>query len=473
MKIVPIILSGGSGTRLWPLSREQHPKQYINLFGGYSMLQETLLRLNGLSEVVEPIIICNDEHRFIVSEQLKQIQIDKSTILLEPVGRNTAAAITAAALQTIKMKIDDALLLVLSADHNIVNTESFHEAIRMATTQAQNSKLVVFGIVPTHPNTGYGYLKADFNSNEKFIPVDKFVEKPNKSLAEKYIQDGRYFWNSGMFVFKPEFFINELSFYSKDIVDAIQAAFDNSITDLDFIRLEKKSFESSPNVSIDYALMEKSKNVIMVPLDADWSDLGSWAALNAIEEKDSNGNVIKGDVISISTENTYISSSHHLIATIGVKDLIIVDTPDATLIANQDSLDEVKNIVSQLKKEKRAEFGFHRKVHRPWGWYDTIEIGEFFQVKKLYIKPGGKLSLQLHHKRAEHWVIVNGTATVINNDETFTLNEGESTYIPLGAKHSLENQTKFPLEIIEVQSGLYLGEDDIVRFEDIYDRIKK
>ena len=473
MKIIPIILSGGSGTRLWPLSREQHPKQYINLFGKSSMLQETLLRLRGLSDIVEPIIICNDEHRFIVSEQLKQIQIDKSTILLEPTGRNTAAAITAAALHVIKMKIDDALLLVLSADHNIANTQSFHDAIRVAVTQAQNSKLVVFGVTPTQPNTGYGYLKAEFNSNEKFLLVDKFVEKPNKSTAEKYIQDGRYFWNSGMFVFEPNFFINELSMFSKDIVNAIKESCDNSIMDLDFIRLEKKSFESSPNLSIDYALMEKSKNVIMVPLDADWSDLGSWTALKEIGEKDSNGNVIKGDVISINTENTYISSSHHLITTIGVKDLIIVDTPDATLIANQDSLDEVKNIVSQLKKEKRAEFCFHRKVHRPWGWYDTIETGNFFQVKRLHVKPGGKLSLQLHHKRAEHWVIVKGTATVTNNDQILTLNESESTYIPIGIKHSLENMTKFPLEVIEVQSGSYLGEDDIVRFEDIYDRIKK
>jgi mannose-1-phosphate guanylyltransferase/mannose-6-phosphate isomerase len=473
MKIIPIILSGGSGTRLWPLSRENYPKQYINLLGGCSMLQETILRLNGLSNQIEPIIICNHEHRFIVAEQLKEIQLENATILLEPSGRNTAAAITAAALHVLKMKIKDAVLLVLSADHNILNTQSFHESIGIAVQQAQHSKLVVFGVTPTHPNTGYGYLKIKSDSGKKFIPVDEFVEKPNKIFAEKYIQDEHYFWNSGMFVFEPEFFINELSIYSKDIVGAIQTSYNNSNKDLDFIRLEKKSFESSPSLSIDYALMEKSKNVIMVPLKADWSDVGSWETLNEIEKKDSNGNAIKGDVVCIKTKNTYINAQHKLITTIGLKDLIIVDTPDATLIANKNNLDQVKNIVSQLKKENRIEFGSNRKVHRPWGWYDTIEIGDFFQVKKLYVKPGAKLSLQLHHKRAEHWVVVRGTATVINNDNKYTLDEGESTYVSLGSKHSLENKTKFPLEVIEVQSGTYLGEDDIVRFEDIYDRIKE
>jgi mannose-1-phosphate guanylyltransferase / mannose-6-phosphate isomerase len=473
MKVIPIILSGGSGTRLWPLSRENYPKQYINLLGGYSMLQETILRLNGLINKIEPIIVCNHKHRFIVAEQLNEIQLVNSTIILEPSGRNTAAAITAAAIHVLRMKIKDAILLVLSADHNILDKQSFHESIEIAVQQAQHPKLVVFGVTPTHPNTGYGYLKIKSDSGKDFLPVDEFVEKPSRIVAEKYIQDDHYFWNSGMFVFEPEFFINELSIYSKDIVRAIQASYNNSNKDLDFIRLEKKSFESSPDISIDYALMEKSKNVVMVPLNAEWSDVGSWKVLSEIEKKDSDGNVIKGDVVSIETKNTYINAQHKLIATIGLKDLIIVDTPDATLIANRNNLDAVKNIVAKLKNEKRIESGSHRKVYRPWGWYDTIEIGDFFQVKKLYVKPGAKLSLQLHHKRAEHWVVVKGTATVINNDNKYTLDEGESTYISLGAKHSLENMTTSPLEVIEVQSGTYLGEDDIVRFEDIYDRIKK
>jgi len=473
MKIIPVILSGGSGTRLWPLSRENYPKQYIDLLGGFSMLQETILRLNGLCGELEPIIICNHQHRFIVAEQLKEIQLENATILLEPSGRNTAAAITAAALHVLKMKIKEAVLLVLSADHIIQDNKSFHDSIRVAIQQAQYSKLVVFGVTPTYPNTGYGYLKTNSNSHKSFLNVDEFVEKPNKGAAKNYILDPNYYWNSGMFVFEPKFFINELSIYSKDIVVAIKSSYNKSNKDLDFIRLEKESFESSPNLSIDYALMEKSKNVIMVPLKAEWSDVGTWKALSEIEKKDPNGNTMKGDVVSIETKNTYINAQHKLITTIGLKDLVIVDTPDATLIANKNNLNEVKNIVSKLKKEKRIESGSHKKVHRPWGWYDTIEIGDFFQVKKLHVKAGAKLSLQLHHKRAEHWVVVRGTATVVNNDNKYTLGEGESTYISLGAKHSLENLTKSPLEVIEVQSGTYLGEDDIVRFEDIYDRIKK
>jgi mannose-1-phosphate guanylyltransferase/mannose-6-phosphate isomerase len=471
MQIIPVILSGGSGTRLWPLSRKQYPKQYLPLAGDNTMLQETILRLNGLDNLADPIIVCNADHRFLVADQCQQIDITNPTILLEPVGRNTAPAIAAAALQSIK-DTNDALLLVLSADHVIQDVEAFHAAINIAGQHAQEGKLATFGIVPTDANTGYGYIKASKEHIDGAYKVEEFVEKPDLETTQSYLEQGNYLWNSGMFVFKATTLIDELTTHSLDIVNSVSDAVNNAEQDLDFIRLDKQAFESSPSDSIDYALMEKSDNVVVVPLDAQWNDIGSWSALHDIGTKDSNGNVIQGDVFTEDTTNTYIHANHHMVATIGVQDLVIVDTPNATLIATKDKVQEVKKIVEQLQQQDREEQFCNRKVYRPWGWYDSIEVGFHFQVKRLHVNPGAKLSLQMHYKRAEHWVVVSGTATAINGEEVLTLTEGDSTYIPIGTTHGLENKTNEQLEIIEVQSGTYLGEDDIVRFEGIYGRVK-
>ncbi len=471
MQIIPVILSGGSGTRLWPLSRKQYPKQYLPLVGDDTMLQETILRLNGLDNLVDPIIVCNTDHRFLVAEQCQQINIKNPTILLEPIGRNTAPAIAAAALQSIKQS-GDAILLVLSADHVIKDVTAFHKAIDIAANQAQSGKLVTFGIVPTDANIGYGYIKSSKDKDNGSYKVEKFVEKPDKQTAQSYLEQGHYLWNGGMFMFQASTLIDELTIQSLEIVKSVNRAVDNATQDLDFIRLDKQAFESSPSDSIDYALMEKSNNVVVVPLDAQWNDIGSWSALHDIGIKDNNGNVIKGDVFTEETINTYINASHHMVATIGVQDLVIIDTPNATLISAKNKVHEVKKIVDQLQQQGREEQFCHRKVYRPWGWYDSIEVGIHFQVKRLHVNPGAKLSLQMHRKRAEHWVVVSGIATAINGENTLTLIEGESTYIPIGTEHSLENKTNELLEVIEVQSGAYLGEDDIVRFEDIYGRVK-
>jgi len=470
MNIIPVILSGGSGARLWPLSRKEYPKQYLALAGDNTMLQETILRLNGLDNLVDPIIVCNADHRFLVAEQCQQINVTNPTILLEPVARNTAPAIAAAALQSLKGS-DDSTLLVLSADHVIQDVKAFHKAINIASNQAQNGKLATFGIVPTDANTGYGYIHKGEVIDDVF-KVKEFTEKPNQKTANLFLKTNDYLWNSGMFMFQAHTFIDELTTHAPDIVASVNNAVNNATQDLDFIRLEKQAFESSPSDSIDYALMEKSNNVVVVPLDAQWNDIGAWPALYDIGIKDSQGNVINGDVITQDATNTYINADHHMVAAIGVNNLIIVDTPDATFIATQDKAQEVKSIVESLQASGRYESNAHRKVYRPWGWYDSIESGEYFQVKRLHVKPGAKLSLQMHHKRAEHWVVVSGTATVVNGEQTLTLNKGESTYIPLGVTHALENQINEPLEIIEVQSGAYLGEDDIVRFEDIYGRVE-
>ena len=470
MKITPVILCGGSGTRLWPLSRKEHPKQYLPLVGDNTMLQETILRLRGLDNLTDPIVVCNADHRFLAAEQCQQIDITSPTILLEPVGRNTAPAIAAAALQSLK-KTDNAVLLILSADHDIQDVEAFHRAINIASQQAQEGKLATFGVVPTDANTGYGYIKASRETIDGAYKIEAFVEKLDLKTAEKYLEQGNYLWNSGMFMFKAETLISELTAHSPEIIISVNNAVNNAEHDLDFIRLAKQAFELSPSDSIDYALMEKSNNVVVVPLDAQWRDIGAWSALHDIGVKDANGNVFKGDVIAKDTTNTYINANHHMVATIGVDNLIVVDTHDATFIATQDKAQEVKSIVESLQAKGRNEGVMHRKVYRPWGWYDSIEVGFLFQVKRLHINPGAKLSLQMHHKRAEHWVVVSGTATVIKGEEISVLKEGESTYIPIGTTHSLENKTNEQLEIIEVQSGTYLGEDDIVRFEDIYRRI--
>ena len=469
MQIIPVILSGGSGTRLWPLSRKQYPKQYLPLAGDNTMLQETILRLSGLDNLANPIIVCNADHRFLVAEQCQQIDIENPIILLEPVGRNTAPAIAAAALQSVKVT-DDAVLLVLSADHVIQDVSALHTAINIANKQAQDGKLATFGIVPTDDNTGYGYIKASKGEADGAYKVEEFVEKPDLQTAQAYLEQGNYLWNSGMFMFKAATLIDELITHSPEIVTSVNDAVNNAAQDLDFIRLEKHAFESSPSDSIDYVLMEKSDNVIVVALDAGWSDVGSWSTLYDIGVKDSSGNVLKGDVTVKDTINTYIYASHHMVTAVGIDNLVVIDTPDATFIASQDKAHEVKSIVGSLQKKGRDEAHSNRKVYRPWGWYDSIEMGLHFQVKRLYVNPGAKLSLQMHHKRAEHWVVVSGTATVINGEEILTLKDGDSTYIPVGTTHGLENKTNEQLEIIEVQSGAYLGEDDIVRLEDIYGR---
>ena len=471
MQITPVILSGGSGTRLWPLSRKQYPKQYLPLAGDNTMLQDTILRLNGLDNLADPIIVCNADHRFLVAEQCQQIGVKNPTILLEPVGRNTAPAIAAAALQSFR-DIEDSMLLVLSADHVIQDVDAFHEVINIASQPAQEGKLITFGIVPTYANTGYGYIKASKDNVNGAYKVEEFVEKPDLKTAEFYLEQGNYLWNSGMFMFKAELLIDELTVHSPGIVKAVGGAVNNATQDLDFTRLDKQAFESSPSVSIDYALMEKSDNVVVVPLDAQWNDIGSWSALYDIGAKDGSGNVLKGDVTVKDTTNTYIYASHHMVTAVGVDNLVVIDTPDATFIASQDKAHEVKSIVESLQKKGRDEAHSNRKVYRPWGWYDSIEVGKHFQVKRLHVNPGAKLSLQMHNKRAEHWVVVNGTATATNGEKVLTLKKGESTYIPIGVTHALENHTNKSLEIIEVQSGTYLGEDDIVRFEDIYGRIK-
>ena len=404
MQITPVLLSGGSGTRLWPLSRKEYPKQYLPLVGDNTMLQDTILRLNGLDNLTDLIIVCNADHRFLVAEQCQQIDIKNPTILLEPVGRNTAPAIAAAAIQSLKAS-DDALLLVLSADHVIRDVEAFHQAINIANNQAQEGKLAAFGIVPTDANTGYGYIKSSKNNTDGTYKVEEFVEKPDLETAEKYLDQGNYLWNSGMFMFKADTLIDELTTHSPDIVKLVSDAVNNATQDLDFIRLDKQAFESSPSDSIDYALMEKSDNVVVVPLDTGWSDVGAWSTLYDIGVKDSSGNVLKGDVTVKDTTNTYIYASHHMITTVGVDNLVVIDTPDATFIASQDKAHEVKSIVESLQKKGRDEAHSNRKVYRPWGWYDSIEVGKYFQVKRLHVNQGAKLSLQMHYKRAEHWVV--------------------------------------------------------------------
>jgi len=469
MKVIPVILSGGSGTRLWPLSRKDHPKQYLSLTGNHTMLQETILRLKGLDNLASPIIICNKDHRFIVAEQCKQINITNPTIILEPVGRNTAPAIAAAAFQSL-MQSDNSILIILSTDHVIQDVEKFQKSIRLAIKQAKDGKLVTFGVVPKYAHTGFGYIKLSGETSRGVFNVEKFVEKPDLQTAQLYLEQGNFLWNSGIFAFQAKTLIDELKIHSSEIVKSVKESLDNATKDLGFIHLEAKSFTSSPSDSIDIALMEKSSNLVVVPLDLNWSDIGSWSALHEIGVSDIDGNVILGDVFTAETSNTYINANHHLVATIGIKNLVIVDTPNATLIASKDKTEEVNKILDQLEEKNRDEQYSHRKVYRPWGWYDSIESGENFQVKRLHINPKSKLSLQSHQQRAEHWVVVRGTAYVINGEEILILNKGESTYITLGVKHSLENKTTKPLEIIEVQSGSYLGEDDITRYEDIYGR---
>lgn len=465
--MIPVIMSGGSGTRLWPLSRKHKPKQFLNLFGDNTLFQETLERLKGLDDLEDPIIVCNNDHRFMVAEQLQQLDINSPDIILEPFGRNTAPALAISALQAMNND-KDPTLLVLAADHVIEDIEAFHQAIATAKNQAESGLLVTFGIVPTSANTGYGYIQAE--GKEPVSKVKAFVEKPNLDKAISYVASGDYYWNSGMFMFKASTLITELGKYSPEILVACRAALANGEKDLDFIRLESQSFESCPSDSIDYAVMEHTDKTVVVSLDAGWSDVGSWSSLWECAEKDSQQNVVEGDVMLSEVNNSYIHSEHRLVSVLGLDNIVVVETADAIMIADKDSAQNVKEIVNRLNSEKRSEAESHRLCYRPWGHYDSIDNGERFQVKRITVNPGASLSLQMHHHRAEHWTVVTGTAEVTCGDQIILLSENESTFIPLGTKHRLHNPGRVPLEIIEVQSGSYLGEDDIVRFDDNYRR---
>lgn len=458
--IKPVIMAGGTGSRLWPLSRTLYPKQFIALNGEQTMLQETVSRLSGL-QVTKPLIICNEEYRFIVAEQLREIN-KSGEIILEPVGRNTAPAIALAAIVNEK---NDPLLLVLAADHVIQDKKAFVHAVNIAAPLAQQGKLVTFGIVPTQAHTGYGYIKRGdpVKKNESY-KVNAFVEKPNKETAKQYLSSGEYYWNSGMFLIKASRYIQELKKYNVAIFNACKKALTTTIQDQDFLRLNVDAFKACPDDSIDYAVMEKTADAVVVPLDAGWSDIGSWSALWEVNNKSRDANVTTGDVILYNSKNTFVRGDARLIAAVGLENIVIVDTKDALLVAHKDKVQEVKKIVEQLKKKGRSEFKIHREVHRPWGKYDLIDHGERVQVRRITVNPGGKLSLQRHQQRSEHWIVVSGTAKVTKGDHTFLMTENESTYIPFGVVHALENPGKLPLEMIEVQSGPYLGEDDIVRF---------
>lgn len=463
--IVPVILSGGSGTRLWPLSREAYPKQFLPLVGDDTMLQATWKRVASIAGAA-PIVVANQEHRFMAAEQLRECKVQPQALILEPVGRNTAPAIAIAALQALASG-DDALLLVLPSDHVVRNEAAFHAAVKQAAIAAEGGKLVTFGIVPTAPETGYGYIKAA--GGEGVRAVDRFVEKPDLATAEQYVASGEYFWNSGMFLFKASRYLKELEALQPAILAACRQALDKAARDNDFIRLDAEAFATSPNDSIDYAVMEKTADAAVVPLDAEWNDVGSWSALWEVSDKDADGNACHGDVIALDCKDSY-AYGNRLIAMVGLQDVVVVETDDAVFVGHKDRVQDVKEIVGQIKRDGRSEAAAHRKVYRPWGAYDSIDNGARFQVKRITVKPGATLSLQMHHHRAEHWIVVSGTAEVTRGDEVILLSENQSTYIPLGVTHRLKNPGKLPLELIEVQSGSYLGEDDIVRFEDSYGR---
>lgn len=466
-KIVPVIMAGGSGSRLWPLSRGQYPKQFLKLTSSkHTMLQETLTRLKDL-DCDQPIVICNEEHRFLVAEQLREINI-KAKIVLEPIGRNTAPAIALAAI-TEKLNNNDGILLILAADHVIKDIDSFTASVKEATILAEKNKLVTFGIVPTSPEVGYGYIKKGSKLLSGY-QVEKFIEKPDIETAKKYLSTNEYLWNSGMFMFKASRYLDELNKFAQDIYCSCEKSLEELKTDLDFIRINDDEFLNCRSESIDYAVMEKTEDSVVVSLNAGWSDVGSWSALWDVNEKDNNGNVLKGDVYSHDSSHCFVQSEGRLIATLGLKDIIVIETKDAVLVAEKHRVQDIKIIVESLKKLNRTEHHSHREVYRPWGKYDSIDYSDRYQVKRITVKPGEKLSVQMHHHRSEHWIVVSGTAKIHKGNETFLLTENQSTYIPVGEVHALENPGKLPLELIEVQSGSYLGEDDIVRFEDLYGR---
>jgi len=465
VKLQPVLLSGGSGTRLWPLSREAYPKQFLALAGDDTMLQATWQRVAALADAT-PIVVAGEDHRFLVAEQLRQIGAPPPAIVLEPVGRNTAPAIAAAAMQA-SGEGDDALLLVLPSDHVVRDAEAFRTAVRAAIPAAEQGALVTFGIVPDAPETGFGYIEASGGAGVQ--RVLRFVEKPDAATAQAYLDAGGYYWNSGMFLLRASRYLDELQRFRPEIVAAVRTAFDAAARDGDFIRLDKAAFDVCPSDSIDYAVMEKTETAMVLPVDIGWNDVGSWSALWEVSEQDGDGNAHHGDVIAIDSRNSY-AYARRLVALVGVEDLVVVETDDAVLVARKDRVQQVKDVVAKLKAEQRSQAALHREVHRPWGSYDSIDMAEGFQVKRIKVKPGARLSLQSHARRAEHWVVVRGTARVTRDNDVFELFANQSTYIPIGAKHRLENPGKDMLELIEVQSGDYLGEDDIVRYEDVYGR---
>ena len=468
--IVPVILSGGSGQRLWPLSRELYPKQLINILSDRSLLQETAVRLSG-PDFSPPMIVCNDAHRFIVAEQLREAGIQPGPIVLEPCRRNTAPAAALAAL--ILLSDDpDAVMLLAPSDHVIGKPEVFASAVTTGLKAANQGKLVTFGVVPDHPATGYGYIRRGGAIDEAggCFAIDSFTEKPDAARAEQYIAQGNYFWNGGIFLFSAAAFIQTLEDLRPDMVEACRKAVGDAKTDLDFIRPNEDAFEACPSGSIDVAVMEHTRDGAVVPVDMDWHDVGSWGSLWSISEKDDNGNVLVGDVIAQDAKESYLISDGPLLAAVGVENMVIVATGDAVLVGDMGAGEEIRSLVETLKEKGRAEYSSHPRVYRPWGWFQTLDQGERYQVKHLMVKPGQQISLQTHKHRAEHWTVVAGTARVTREDETITLETDQSTYIPIGVKHRLENLGSEPLSVIEVQSGNYLGEDDIVRFEDRYGR---
>ena len=460
-----VLLSGGSGTRLWPLSREAYPKQFLPLAGETTMVQDTWSRAAALT-TLKPIVVANEEHRFLVAEQLRQIGAPVPDILLEPVGRNTAPAIAAAALQA-RAAGEDPVLLVLPSDHVVRDVAAFHAAVREALPAAEDGALVTFGIRASAPETGFGYIQAA--AGEGVRRVLRFVEKPDADTARAYLASGDYVWNSGMFLFRASRYLDEIARFRPDILDAVRRAFDAASRDGDFVRLERGAFAASPSDSIDYAVMEKTSDARVLPVDIGWNDVGSWSALWDVSDQDEHGNAGHGDVIAVDSRNSY-AYSRRLVALVGVDDLVVVETDDAVLVARKDRVQQVKDVVARLKADQRSHAVMHREVHRPWGSYDSVDVGNGFQVKRIKVKPGARLSLQSHAHRAEHWVVVRGTARVTRDNDVFDLHANQSTYIPLGARHRLENPGVDLLELIEVQSGDYLGEDDIVRYEDVYGR---
>jgi mannose-1-phosphate guanylyltransferase / mannose-6-phosphate isomerase len=477
--LIPVVLSGGSGTRLWPLSREKYPKQLLPLIDNDSLLQATVRRVEGLDGVKlkEALIVCNEEYRFIIAEQLR-VMGKKSNILLEPVGRNTAPALTLAALAVTKDG-EDPILLVMPADHVIADTARFQAVVQQGAALAAEGALITFGITPDAPETGYGYIQAGepIGHDQGAYRIARFVEKPDLATAQAYLDSGSYFWNSGLFMMRASIWLSAIRESRPEILAACRDAWDQGSVDGDFLRIGKEAFDKCPSDSIDYAVMERltSDNTslpagVLLPLSAGWSDVGAWNSLWEVLPKDPLGNVSRGDVLLHDCRNMLVLSEHRLIACVGVKDMVVVETPDAILVAHMDETQHVKKVVDALKREGRSEGELHRKVFRPWGWYDGVDSGERFQVKRIVVKPGASLSLQMHHHRAEHWVVVRGTAQVTRGDSSYLVSENESTFIPLGTRHRLENPGCVALEMIEVQSGSYLGEDDIVRFQDIYGR---
>ena len=465
--IVPVILSGGSGTRLWPLSRSLYPKQFLNLVNNTSLFQDTIKRLPN--DVSEPIIICNEDHRFIVAEQLRQIVCGNKGIILEPIGKNTAPAVAIAAMNLLNNN-EDPILLVLSSDHLIDNNNKFHSSISIANKIAEQGKMVALGVKPSKPETGYGYIEVINSEKNKYYNIISFTEKPNFQIAQEYFDSGNYYWNSGIFLFKASSYLKELKKYEPLIYSICKKSCKKVNQDVDFIRLDTEEFSKCPDKSIDYAVMEKTKAGVVVPLHGKWSDIGSWESLWQSKSKDSNNNVSEGDVILSKVNNSYIHSSNRLVSVHDLSDMIIIDTQDALLVSSKKNSQDIKHIVKKLKNDNRSELDNHRKVYRPWGYYDSIDYGTGFQVKRIFVNPVAKLSLQKHLKRAEHWVVVKGVAIVTCGKKVFKLKENQSTYIPRGEIHRLENYGDEILEIIEVQTGEYLGEDDIIRLEDDYER---